>query len=66
MPKHFKKARFAIDKPLVLFNIFAKKAVREHKIPFEIGAEKPNNETLETIQEVQAMESDPTLGKSRT
>ena len=48
------------------FNIFAKKTVREYRIPFEIGAERPNNETLEAIYEVQAMKADPTLGKTYT
>ncbi len=48
------------------FNIFAKKAVREYRIPFEIGAEIPNAETKEAIQEVQRMKADPTLGKSYT
>lgn len=40
-------------------NVFAKKAVREYRIPFEIGAEVPNAETLEAIQEVQRMKGDP-------
>lgn len=48
------------------FNIFAKKAVREYRIPFEIGAETPNTETREAIREVQRMKADPTLGKTYT
>lgn len=48
------------------FNIFAKKAVREYRIPFEIGAEVPNTETREAIREVQRMKADPTLGKTYT
>lgn len=47
-------------------NIFAKKAVREYRIPFEIGAEIPNAETLEAIREVQRMKANPSLGKSYT
>ena len=47
-------------------NIFAKKAVREYRIPFEIGAENPNTETIEAINEVQRMKADPTLGKTYT
>lgn len=47
-------------------NIFAKKAVREYRIPFEIGAENPNTETIEAIKEVQRMKADPTLGKTYT
>lgn len=45
------------------FNIFAKKAVREYRIPFEIGIEKPNAETLEALQEVRRMKEDPAFGK---
>ena len=48
------------------FNIFAKKAVREYRIPFEIGAEIPNVETMEAINEVKRMKADPTLGKTYT
>ncbi len=33
------------------FNIFAKKAVREYRIPFEIGAEVPNAETRKAIED---------------
>lgn len=47
-------------------NIFAKKAVRENRIPFEIGGEVPNSETLAAIQEVQRMKQDPSLGKTYT
>ena len=46
------------------FNIFARKAVREYRIPFEIGAEKPNSETLEAFEEVKRMKKDPSLGKA--
>lgn len=48
------------------FNIFAKKAVREYRIPFEIGAELPNAETREAIEEVRRMKADPSLGKAYT
>ena len=48
------------------FNIFAKKAVREYRIPFEIGAEIPNVETKEAIREVQQMKANPALGKTYT
>ena len=40
-------------------NIFAKKAVRENRIPFEVGAKRPNDETLEAIREVQRLKADP-------
>ena len=33
------------------FNIFARKAVREYRIPFEIGAELPNAETRKAIED---------------
>ena len=46
------------------FNVFAKKAVREYRIPFEIGMERPNAETREAIKEVQKMKADPTFGKT--
>ena len=48
------------------FNIFAKKAVREYRIPFEIGAEIPNAETIEAMNEAKRMKADPTLGKTYT
>lgn len=48
------------------FNIFAKKTVREYRIPFEIGAEIPNPETREAIKEVEMMKADRSLGKTYT
>lgn len=45
------------------FNIFARKVVREYRIPFEIGAENPNKETLEAVDEVKRMKANPNLGK---
>lgn len=33
------------------FNIFAKKAVREYRIPFEISGEMPNAETRKAIED---------------
>ena len=48
------------------FNIFAKKAVREYRIPFEIGGEAPNAETAEAINEVRRMKEDKTIGKTYT
>ena len=41
------------------FTIFAKKAVREYRIPFEIGIETPNAETLAAMLEVQELKNDP-------
>ncbi len=48
------------------FNIFAKKAVREYRIPFEIGGENPNAETRAAIEEVRRMKADPSIGKTYT
>lgn len=48
------------------FTIFAKQAVREQRIPFEIAREIPNQETIEAIKEVERMKKDPTIGKSYT
>ena len=42
-------------------NIFAKKAVRENRIPFEISGDIPNAETQEAIREVKQMKADPTI-----
>ncbi len=48
------------------FNVFAKKAVRENRLPFEISGDVPNAETIEAIQEVKKMKADPSLGKTYT
>lgn len=45
-------------------NIFARKAVREYRIPFEISGDAPNTETVEAIREVKQMKADPNLGKT--
>lgn len=37
------------------FCIFAKTAVREQRIPFEISADIPNSETIKAMQEVENM-----------
>ena len=41
------------------FNIFAKKAVRENRIPFEISGDMPNAETVRAIEEVKRLKADP-------
>ncbi len=46
------------------FTIFARKAVREYRIPFEISGAAPNAETIKAIQEVKAMRANPSLGKT--
>lgn len=45
-------------------NIFARKVVREYRIPFEIGAERPNQVTLDAMAEVERMRGNPSLGKA--
>lgn len=45
-------------------NIFARKAVREYRIPFEISGDVPNSETIEAIKEVKKMKADPDYGKT--
>ena len=34
-----------------LYNVFTKAVLREGRIPFEIGIERPNRETLKAIKE---------------
>ena len=46
------------------FNLFAKKVVRENRIPFEISGDIPNAETVEAIAEVQRMKADPAIGRT--
>ena len=46
------------------FNLFAKKVVRENRIPFEISRDIPNDETMEAIREVQMMKKDSAAGKT--
>lgn len=46
------------------FTIFARKTVRENRIPFEVGGDVPNAGTLEAFREAERMRKDPTLGKT--
>ena len=46
------------------FTIFARKAVREYRIPFEISGVAPNTETTEAIWEVEKMKTDTDFGKT--
>lgn len=48
------------------FTVYAKKAVRMWKIPFEISGDIPNKETLEAFEEVERMKKNPSIGKSYT
>lgn len=45
-------------------NVFAKKVVREYRIPFEIGAEIPNAETIAAMKEAEEMMQHPERYKS--
>lgn len=46
--------------------VFAKKVVRENRIPFPVDREIPNEETKAAIEESQRMIEDPNFGKSYT
>lgn len=46
------------------FTVFAKQAVRQYRIPFELVAERPNEETLDAIREVWEMKADASIGKT--
>ena len=45
------------------FNIFAKKTVKGYKIPFEIGGDTPNLETVQAMKEVEEMKKNPSACK---
>lgn len=47
-------------------NMFLRQAVREQAIPFRVGAPVPNDETMEALQEVKRMKSNPNFGKTYT
>jgi len=46
--------------------LFYRQVVRFGGIPFPLKITRPNAETLEAIAEVEAMEKNPSLGKSYT
>ena len=47
-----------------VFNMFAKRVVKEQRIPFDITTEVPNAETRAAIREVEYMQKHPELFKS--
>ena len=47
-------------------NVFLRKVAREKRIPFELSANVPNDETIEAIREVKRMKANPELGKTYT
>ncbi|MCL2693733.1 MAG: type II toxin-antitoxin system RelB/DinJ family antitoxin [Oscillospiraceae bacterium] len=46
--------------------MFYKQVVRYGGIPLDLRVERPNQETLEAIAEVQKMKKNPSLGKAYT
>ena len=48
------------------FNLFAKRVVKEQRIPFEITTEVPNAVTRAALREVERMKADPAIGKAYT
>lgn len=48
------------------FTVFVKQAVREKRIPFEIGLFAPNKETIEAMKETEIIMSDPSKTKGYT
>lgn len=44
-------------------NIFIKKSLREYRIPFELDADRPNQETLDAFAEAEKIKANPTLRK---
>ena len=67
LKKQFKS--FCTDMGMTMttaFNLFAKKTVQEYRIPFDVGAEIPNEETKEAMEEVRRMKTDPSSGKAYT
>lgn len=49
-----------------LITIFARRVVKDQKLPFEIKSDIPNAETLEAMAEVARMTADLSLGKTYT
>lgn len=43
------------------FNIFVRQSLREGRIPFEIGQERPNRETLEAMLEAEKIARDSSV-----
>ena len=49
-----------------LITVFARRVVKDQKLPFEIKSDIPNAETLEAMAEVARMTADLSLGKTYT
>lgn len=46
------------------FTLFARRTLRENRLPFDVGRDVPNAETLEAFAEAERMRKDTSLGKS--
>lgn len=46
------------------FTLFAKRTLLENRLPFNVGRDVPNAETVEAFAEAERMRNDPSLGKS--
>ena len=42
-----------------LYNVFTKQVIREGRIPFEIGIDKPNRKTIKAMQEGDRIAKNP-------
>lgn len=40
-------------------NVFLRQALREQAIPFQIGRDVPNKDTMEALEEVKRLKNDP-------
>jgi len=40
-------------------NIFLRQVIRTNGLPFEVKIDSPNNDTLETIKEIEELKNDP-------
>ncbi len=53
-----------------LYNVFTKQVLREGKIPFEIGIDRPNRETIKAMEEgdklIEKYRQDPSKVKTYT
>ena len=55
-------AEFGLDMTTAI-NMFLRQSIREHRIPFELRINVPNEDTLEAIREVQQMKKKSLIRK---
>ena len=53
LKKQFEAFCADVGMSMTTFNFFAKKTVRENRIPFEVGGDIPNEETRRAIERAQ-------------